>query len=156
MSARAVFANPNQAINATGPMAFDYVHEVKLFGQYRAPFWQGVSVSGIYRYRTGLAWGRVVTMRGLTQGSETIRVEPRGTRRLPALDSVDLRVEKTFAVLSAARTLGLFVEIFNVNNQQIPNSDNRFAVNEGSGSAFGRLGPLTDPRTVRGGLRFTF
>lgn len=153
---RGVFANPNQAINATGPTAFDYTHEVKMTAEYRVPFWQGLSVSGIYRYRTGLAWGRVATVRGLKQGSETIRIEPRGTRRLPALNSIDLRVEKTFHAGSPARTLGVFVDIFNANNQQDPNSGNRYAVNESSGSAFGRFGPLMDPRTLRIGARFTF
>ncbi len=153
---RGAFANPNQAINGEGRTAFDYTHEVKLVSEYHVPFWQGLNVSGIYRYRTGLAWGRVATIRGLKQGVETIRIEPRGTRRLPALNSVDLRVEKTFHVASPSRTLGLFVDAFNVNNQQIPNSDNRYAVNEASGSALGAPGPLTDPRTLRIGLRFTF
>lgn len=151
-----VFANPNLAINADGPTAFDYTHEVKIAGQYRVPFWQGVNVGAIYRYRTGLAWGRVATFGGLNQGSETIRIEPRGTRRLPALNSLDLRVEKTFHAGSAARLVGLFVEVFNVNDQAIPNSDNRFAVNEGSGSRFGVLSLAIDPRTLRGGVRFTF
>ena len=57
---------------------------------------------------------------------------------------------------SPARTLGVFVDAFNVNNQQIPNSDNRYAVTEASGSRLGGPGPLTDPRTLRIGLRFTF
>lgn len=47
-------------------------------------------------------------------------------------------------------------DAFNVNNQQIPNSDNRFAANEASGSSLGAPGPLIDPRTLRIGLRFTF
>lgn len=64
--------------------------------------------------------------------------------------------QKTFHIGSVARTLGVFVDAFNVNNQQIPNSDNRFAVNEASGSRFGAPGPLTDPRTLRIGLRFAF
>lgn len=153
---RGAFANPNQAINGEGPTAFDYTHEVKLAGGYHVPFWHGLNVSGIYRYRTGLAWGRVASIRGLIQGAETIRIEPRGTRRLPALNSVDLRVEKTFHVASPSRTLGLFVDAFNVTNQQIPNSDNRFAVTETSGSRLGAPGPLTDPRTLRLGLRFAF
>ena len=153
---RGAFANPNQAINGDGPTAFDYTHEVKLAGGYHLPFWHGLRVSGIYRHRTGLAWGRVASFRGLKQGVETIRIEPRGTRRLPALNSVDLRVEKTFQVLSPSRTLGLFVDAFNVTNQQIPNSDNRFAVTEASGSRFGAPGPLIDPRTLRIGLRFIF
>ena len=153
---RGAFANPNQAINGEGPTAFDYTHEVKISSQYRVPFWQGLNISGIYRYRSGLAWGRTVSIRGLRQGPETIRIEPRGTRRLPALNGLDLRVEKTFHIGSVARTLGVFVDVFNVNNQQIPNSDNRFAVNEASGSRFGAPGPLTDPRTLRIGLRFAF
>ncbi len=153
---RGAFANPNQAINGEGSTAFDYTHEVKLAGEYHVPFWHGLNVSGIYRYRSGLAWGRVANIRGLRQGSETIRIEPRGTRRLPALNSVDLRVEKTFHVASASRTLGLFVDVFNVNDQQVPNSDNRYAVTESSGSRFGAPGPLTDPRTFRIGIRATF
>jgi hypothetical protein len=87
---------------------------------------------------------------------ETVRIEPRGTGRLPTLNSLDVRVEKTIQMMGPGRTLGLFVDAFNINNQQIPNSDNRYAVTESSGSRFGALGPLTDPRTLRLGLRFTF
>jgi hypothetical protein len=41
-------------------------------------------VIGVYRYLTGGAWGRTFLATVLAQGAESIRAEPRGTRRLPA------------------------------------------------------------------------
>ncbi len=114
-----VFANPNRAINSDGPMVFDYTHHFKAEGTYRIPYWGGFNISGIYRYITGAAWGRRAGIRGLDQGTETVRIEPRGTRRVDALNNFDFRVEKTFVFGQQSRTAGLYIDVFNVNNQGI-------------------------------------
>ncbi|OFW10015.1 MAG: hypothetical protein A3H96_03415 [Acidobacteria bacterium RIFCSPLOWO2_02_FULL_67_36] len=148
------FSDPNSYINAFGRAAFDPTHEIKLLGTWRAPWWGGFNTSAFYRYTTGQAWGRRATIRGLRQGQESIRIEPVGTRRLDAINKVDVRVEKTFAVRGAHRTAGLFLDILNVGNQGVPNSDTVNAVNEVSGARFGEPNAWLDPRTFRAGIRF--
>ena len=46
-------------------------------------FLHSAGSTSVYRLpvTTGLAWGRVATIRSLTQGSESVRIEPIGTRR---------------------------------------------------------------------------
>ena len=151
-----VFANPNRAILSDGPAVFDYTHHFKAEGTYRIPYWGGFNISGIYRYITGAAWGRRAGIRDLDQGSETVRIEPRGTRRVDALNNFDFRVEKTFVFGQQSRTAGVFVDIFNVNNQGIPDSEDSRPIIDTSGSTFGNPRVWIDPRLVRLGLRFTF
>src|SRR5581483_7965046 len=52
------FADPNHTIGINGDMRFDPTNQVKLEGSYRLPAFGGVNFSGVYRYSTGLAWGR--------------------------------------------------------------------------------------------------
>ena len=151
-----VFANPNSAINADGPVAFDYTNQFKVDGTYHVPLWGGFNVSLVYQYRTGLAWGRRARVRGLTQGVETIRVEPRGTQRLPALKNLDFRIEKTWPLSGPRRTLGFYLDAFNLTNQGTFNSDSSAAVIDTSGSSYGQPNNWLSPRTLRAGIRFTF
>jgi hypothetical protein len=151
-----VFSNPNRAINSEGPVVFDYTNNFKAEGTYHLPVWGGFNISGIYRYITGAAWGRRAGIRGLDQGSETVRIEPRGTRRVDALNNVDLRVEKTFKFGQQSRTAGVFLDVFNVNNQGIPDSESSRPYTDTSGSSFGDPRVWIDPRLARLGVRFTF
>ena len=98
-----VTADPNRAINADGPMPFDFTHEVKGLGTWRAPWWGGVNVSGVYQYHTGSAWGRTAQFPSVQFVTFGVRIEPRGTRRATALNTMDLRVEKTFAIARSGR-----------------------------------------------------
>jgi hypothetical protein len=151
-----VFANPNRAILSDGPAVFDYTHHFKAEGTYRIPVWGGFNISGIYRYITGAAWGRRTAIRDLDQGSETVRIEPRGTRRVDALNNLDFRVEKTFVFGQQSRTAGVFLDVFNLNNQGIPDSREERPVADTSGSTFGDPLEWIDPRLLRLGVRFTF
>jgi hypothetical protein len=99
------FADPNHFINADGPNTFDYTNQVKLDGTYHVPALGGFNVSAVYRYTTGLAWGRTATIRGLSQGNETVRIEPRGTRRTDPINNLDFRAEKTFPSAPVARSV---------------------------------------------------
>src|SRR5262249_24982054 len=95
------FADPNHTINLDGPSTFDYTHQVKLDGTYRVPLFGGFNVSGVYRYTTGLSYGRTATIRNLSQGSETVRVLPRGTFQTDPINNIDFRAEKTFPLGSS-------------------------------------------------------
>jgi hypothetical protein len=148
-----VFANPNSRINAEGNTAVDPTHEIKVSGTYRVPLLGGFNVSGTYVYRSGQTWARTIQSAfdgALNQGSETIFAEPRGSRRLDAINTLDLRVEKTFPI-GGGRSFGLYADIFNLNNQGIA-----LTVQDLSGSSFGEPDDWSSPRTVRVGGRFTF
>ena len=150
------FANPNHLININGDSRFDYTHQVKLDGTYRVPLFGGFNISGVYRYTTGLAWGRLATIRGLTQGSESVRIEPLGTRRTDAANYLDFRAEKTIPLGSSARQIGIYLDIFNVNNQGIPDNGDRRSVIENSGTTFGNPNRWISPRLARLGFRLMF
>jgi Carboxypeptidase regulatory-like domain/TonB dependent receptor-like, beta-barrel len=149
------FTDPNHFINADGPNTFDYTNQVKLDGTYRVPAFGGFNISAVYRYTTGLAWGRTATIRGLSQGNETVRIEPRGTRRTDPINNLDFRAEKTFPV-GADRRIGVYLDIFNINNQGVIDNGQRTGVIEGSGSTFGNPNFWISPRLARLGFRFTF
>jgi hypothetical protein len=150
------FVNPNLNINAYGRASFDPTHEAKAFGTYRMPYWGGTLLSAVYRYTTGQAWGRTAFVQGFTQGRQRIRIEPQGTRRLPAVHKLDVRLEKTTSLPARRGTLGLFIDVFNVWNQGVPDSDNVAAVNDFSGPQFGEPQTWVDPRMLRIGLRLAF
>ena len=124
---------------------------MKLDGTYRVPAFGGFNVSAVYRYTTGLAWGRTATIRGLAQGNETVRIEPRGTRRTDPINNLDFRVEKTFPLGSAARQFGIYLDLFNINNQGVIDTRSRTGVIEASGTTFGQPEQLDQPahRTAR-------
>lgn len=149
-----VFANPNAAINSAGTPLRIFTHQLKLEGSYRVPVWGGAQVSAVYLYISGAPWGRTAIIRGLAQGNETIRIEPRGTRETPPLKQLDLRVEKTFS--HGRRTAGVYLDIFNATDRG--NSILRFGsgVTEASGANFGLPGNWIDPRTFQVGLRLNF
>jgi len=151
-----VFASPNRAINRFGRGELDFTHQVRLEGGYHLPIWGGFRVSAVYFYVSGGPWGRTALITGLRQGNETIRVEPRGTRRTQALKQVDLRIEKTFPLGDARRTAGVYVDILNMNNLGMPIVRFRNPLFEQSGRNFGLPRSWIDPRTVQAGIRFTF
>ena len=150
------FANPNRAINRLGNAEHDFTHQFKLEGTYRVPTWGGIDVSAVYMVVSGGAYGRTLTITGLAQGNETIRVEPRGTRRTEALNELDLRVVKTIPFGRRSQSLSVFLEGFNMLNQGT--SITRFAnpVFEASGSNFGLPRSWIDPRTAQIGLKVAF
>lgn len=145
--------NPNRLINSE-TQGFDPTNELKVLGLWSPRRHGGWVVSGVYRYMTGGAWGRTFIATGLPQGSEVIRAEPRGTRRLPAINQLDLHVEKTLRV--RGRVLGAFVDVFNVSNQGVPESDWPDVVNSNPGPNFGVPSLWRPPRQGRIGLRLMF
>ena len=150
-----VFVNPNLRRNARGAAPLDFTHEVKAFGSYRIPVWGGWNVSSVYRYQSGVAWGRVAIMQALAPNPR-VRLEPRGTRRLPALNNVDMRLEKTFRPARVTGSVGVYADVFNLGNQAVPNSNYSWAVVEVSGPSFGEPGAWLDPRRLQVGVRYVF
>ena len=78
-----------------------------------------------------------------------------GTRRTAAVNNMDFRVEKTFP-LGLSQSIGVYLDLFNINNQGEIDSGNRAGVIEASGSTFGNPNAWITPRTARLGFRYTF
>jgi hypothetical protein len=150
-----VFSDPNRAINGDGAGSFDFAHDVKLLGTWRTPWLGGVALSGVYRYHTGVSWARSVQKVGGVTTIYGVHVEPRGTRQTPALNAIDLRLEKVFS-FSGQRRVGIFVDGFNLTNQGIPDPTSRRAVSEVSGPTFGMPLNWLAPRSARAGVRLSF
>ena len=130
---------------------------MKLEGTYTVPWLGGFNLSAVYRYTTGLAWGRVATIRGLTQGSESVRMEPIGTRRTDAINYIDFRVEKTFPLGQNSPTkVGIYLDLFNLFNQGVVDNGQRTGVIEASGTSFGNPNFWISPRLARLGFRLTW
>jgi hypothetical protein len=151
-----VFANPNRAINRLGASETDFTHQLKVEGLYRAPLWGGVDVSSVFLLVSGAPFGRTVVVTGLTQGSETLRVEPRGTRRTDALKQIDLRFAKTIPLGARSRAMGIYAEIFNLANQGMPVIRLTDSVFDNSGANFGLPRNWIDARTFQAGLKLMF
>ena len=146
--------NPNRLINADSVTGFDPSNEIKVLSVWNPELLGGWVVSGVYRYLTGGAWGRTFFATGLAQGSENIRAERRGTRRLPAINQLDLHIEKTVRLRGSI--LGGYVDVFNLWNQGVPDSEWPDAVNSNSGPNFGVPFVWRQPRQARIGLHLTF
>jgi hypothetical protein len=145
--------NPNRLINGD-TLGYDPTNEGKVLALWNPRRYGGWIVSGVYRYLTGGAWGRTFLATGLAQNNESIRAEPRGTRRLPAIKQLDLHIEKTVRV--RGRTLGGYVDVFNVWNQGVPDSEWPDIVNSNSGPSLGVPFLWRLPRQVRIGLQLNF
>jgi hypothetical protein len=103
--------NPNTEI-----FAADHTREWlgRISGAYTFP--ANVQVSANFEHRSGTPFARQVSVRGGQQiPSLTVNVEPIGTRRLPNLNLLHLRVEKSFALAQRHR-LSLRFNIYNATN----------------------------------------
>ncbi len=154
------FNNPNAHINAYGEFGLERKHQFKLQGLVQGPW--GINLSGYFRYLDGTRWARVIRSYdlglSLPQGTVSIYAEKRGSRKLPPLKILDLRVEKTFNI--AGRKLGLFVDVFNVLNANTATSvwtqSSRSTTVAGKRVYFGQHTAIMDPRIARLGIRFEF
>ena len=144
------FVDPNHLTNMDGRAIFDAPHQVLIQATYSIPRLGGINVSPRYRYQSGTPWGRTAVFRGFAQGTETVRIEPRGTRRNPAASTVDLRLEKLFSVGPRDRKLSAYVDLANLTNQGAG------TFREPSGATFGTLASWSSPRLVQAGARLTF
>ena len=147
--------NPNRLINGDGRSPHDPTHEAKLLGFWQLRWLPAVRVAGVYRYVSGAAWGRTFRALGLAQGFENVLAEPRGTRRVEAVNNLDLRVEATLP-LGGRRHLSLFGDVFNVTNQGAPDSDWVTPVFTISGPSLGLPTVWRQARHLRVSMRFTY
>jgi len=80
----------------------------------------------------------------------------RGTLRTDPINNLDFRVEKTFPFGPSGRQAGVYLDIFNLNNQGVIDNGSRTGVIDSSGTTFGNPNTWIQPRIARLGLRVTF
>jgi outer membrane receptor protein involved in Fe transport len=164
---------PNSLVNSDGRLSFDQRDQFKLQWTYEIPH-VGLSVSGNLTYHSGDTYTRradcLLTDDGdglnndgnngalgdgrygcyeFAQGTVRYFAEPRGSRRLPARQELDLRVEWTKAIRGGE--FGLILDTFNLANRvRVTDVETR---DEGNFEA-----PLTAslPRQYRLGARYSW
>ena len=126
-------------------------------GMYRMPY--GVSVSGFLQSKSGVKGQRSYIFRQVdpdggpaiaSNSNTTIRLEPYGSRALPAFNILNLRASKDFN-LGTGRKLVIDVDVFNSLNSATA-TGSTFA----SGPTFLYATGVVPPRIARFGARFTF
>jgi hypothetical protein len=103
--------DPNAEINS----ALKYREwTARASGAYIFPF--DIQVSANFESRSGTPYARTVSFTGGQQiTSQVVRVEPIGTRRLPTINLLHMRAEKTFRVTQGQR-VSLRLNVYNVTN----------------------------------------
>lgn len=154
-SNEAYYNSPNAHVNAYGSLETERRHYFKLIGLVKGPW--GINIGLKFRMYSGGRYTRTVRSDqlnlDLNQGKVSILAEERGTRSLPAIKKLDLRLEKAFTF--SRFTLRVFADVFNVFNEAEATSvwssstDNNIY-------QFGEMRSITYPRTVRFGGKFEF
>ncbi len=105
--------DPNFWINADGNTSYDFPHQLKIQGSYVLPF--GINFNAYFHGYTNGAWEIDYRTKRFTQGRITFKAEPRGSSHYGFDKTLDLRLEKTFAIGEKYR-LGIMFDVFNVFN----------------------------------------
>jgi Carboxypeptidase regulatory-like domain len=117
-------------------------------GSYRAPW--GIMASSVFEYQSGAPLARTVLFRGLPQLSTvTLRMEPLGSIRLPAVKLLNVRASKQLTFGSHRITIdGDFYNLLNANDAT--------TMTVASGPSFGRITAIVPPRVARIGFSYHF
>ena len=153
---------PNSLVNALGRLTHDQSHQVKVQGTRVVPS-RHLSFSANYTFHSGDTWtprndclltdegnghvgDGVLGCHSFLQGPVSYFAEPRGSRRLPARNELDLRAEWHHDAGEGAQ-LHLDVDVFNVTNQS-----RATAVETLVGDQLGEPANVSFPRSIRLGL----
>jgi hypothetical protein len=142
--------NPNFQ-NRHGAIGMDTPVVIKASGIYEFPY--GMMLSGNLQHYAGAPENTTVQVSRntvtLTQVSQSILVEPRGTTRLPRLTLVDLNVRKLFR--TNQRSIEPVFELHNLFNVATIQSRNTTL-----GPAYGRASNISRGRLLKFGLNVKF
>ena len=143
---------PNDFVNTEGLLIADRPVIAKTQIVYGLPW--GLTVSGNLQHQTGRPWGRQIRVSGLGfPTSPTILMEPLdGSRRVPNLDLIDMRVQKSF-LLGQGMRADFYIDFLNLTNSDATeNVGSRL----GTSSSFGLPTAYILPRRAMLGARFRF
>ena len=142
--------DPNSLTNAAGRLPNDRPHMFRGAASWEVPR-IGFRVAGNLQFLSGKPWAATAQI-SLPQGDQRILLEPRGTRRLPSLTMLDVRVSKT-VTLGGLGHVDLLMDVLNAFNQATEEglaTDNLYSPNFGLPTVF------VDPRRVMLGARLNF
>jgi hypothetical protein len=142
-----LFVDPNAATASRGQLFQDRSHVVKLAGTYR--FGGGVRLGVLARYQDGQPFARLVVAPNLTQGPTLARAYHNGGSAFTYIGTLDVRLQKTFAVGRSQVDAG--VDVYN-----LPNLGNEVSEYVVSGPRFRVPTALQPPFTVLAGVRLKF
>jgi len=109
-----VGTSPNAFLNTQGVIFNDRPQQFKLSGSYILPY--DIYLGANYRFQNGPPINRQISSPlSFGGGSATINVDPPGTERLPSLQTMDLRIAKTFK-MGARREFEMDLDISNLTN----------------------------------------
>jgi hypothetical protein len=121
----------------------------RLSGIYALPW--DIQVSANFEHRSGTPYARTVSVGGGQQiPSLTVLVEPIGSRRLPNLNLLNLRAEKSVR-FTASQRIALRVNVYN-----LMNVNTVLTANTLSGAAFERPTGIAAPRIAEVGVTYRF
>jgi hypothetical protein len=144
---------PNDFVNTDGLLIGDRPVVAKAQLIYHLPW--NFLVSGNLQHQTGRPWARQVRVSGLGfPSSPTIYMDPLdGSRRVPSLDLIDARVQKSF-LLGAGTNLDLFLDMLNLTNTDA--TENVLSRRGDQPSTFGVASRYVYPRRLQLGARIKF
>jgi hypothetical protein len=161
------FTNPNNVLpfSQQGRGANDQPHAFKLLGSYQAPY--GITLGANFQSLSGLPRERTLSVTSFAQGTQTLRMEPRGTYRADTLNLLSLRGDKSFRTGGTSRA-SVIVELHNALNSSA--GQNSFgtisrgyadqaafdAARVAGTSYFGRVQEIVAPRVLKLGFKFDF
>jgi len=118
-------------------------------GAYLFP--KDVMVSANWEHRSGTPWARQVLFSNVpVLSSITLRTEPIGTRRLPNINSLDMRLQKAFQ-LGGAKKIQLQLNMYNIlNANTVTTMDFR------AGPNFMRPTAILSPRNIEYAMTYNF
>lgn len=121
----------------------------KVNASYLLPW--GVNLSANFESRNGDPWQRsVLVTGGRTIPSLVVNVEPVGTRQLPTINLLDMRVDKQFQ-LARGHKVSVRINVFNVVNADTPT-----IITGRSGANFGQVTSILPGRVAEVGATYSF
>jgi outer membrane receptor protein involved in Fe transport len=152
LGTRSFGRDPNDLINASGRLFTDSTNNVRLSATYQAP--AGFHIGARYSYESGRPYGRLINVTGLRQGVREVLAEPRASYFLPAVNELQVRVDKDFTFSENTR-LRAYIDIYNLFNADTF-TEVRNNSSEAGEESFGQSLAVVAPRRAMIGLRFEF
>jgi Carboxypeptidase regulatory-like domain/TonB dependent receptor-like, beta-barrel len=145
----------NDFVNTDGLLIGDRPVVAKAQVIYKFPW--DILVSGNLQHQTGRPWARQIRVSEPDLGfpvNPTIYMEPLdGSRRVPSLNMIDARVQKSIRFGPRDTAVDLFMDILNMTNTDA--SENVLS-RRGNESSFGVGSQFVYPRRLQFGLKFRF
>jgi hypothetical protein len=144
----------NDFVNTDGLLIGDRPAVAKAQIVYQLPW--GFLVSGNLQHQTGRPWARQIRVAGLGFPSRpTIYVEPLdGSRRVPNLDLIDARIQKTVPLGGPGVKLDLFIDALNLTNNDT--TESVLSRRGDQATTFGVPSRYVYPRRLQLGARIKF